>query len=98
MNSSSKYDILAESDKGPQIAEHMNHIATQFHIDKEYIHSVKIIENFVKAKIETIQGGQKIDITLGEAEQNYRNAKFKKGAYEIKHHKIKNEEKEQPRA
>jgi hypothetical protein len=49
------YAILAESEKGPQIVEHRNQIATQFHIDKEYPCSIKMIENFVKTKIEMIQ-------------------------------------------
>lgn len=62
------YTTLAESEKGPMIAEHRNHIATQYHIDRDYPDSIKIIENFVKNKIQQIQSMKKMDITLDEAE------------------------------
>ena len=34
------YDILAESERGPQITMHFNSVCTQFNIDKRYKESV----------------------------------------------------------
>ena len=50
---------------------------------------MQIIENFVRTKIEMIQSQSKIDISLAEAEQNYKNQMFKKNSSEIKHSNIK---------
>ena len=49
------YFVLAESDKGPQIVEHNNTIATQFHLDPIYSQSIQILDNFVKLLISNIQ-------------------------------------------
>ena len=58
------YEILAESNKSPEVVEHNHTIAVQFHIDNHYEATIKMIHNFVDKKIELIQN-------TGQTEINY---------------------------
>ena len=49
------YHTLADNEKGPNIIEHKNTIATLFHIDGNHIETVKILDNFVRHNINLIQ-------------------------------------------
>lgn len=62
------YTIIGENEKGPQLVEHRNTLACQFHINIRYKETVKVIENFIKYKILEIQKVDKIHITLEEAD------------------------------
>ncbi len=61
------YKVLAESERGPVIIEHLNTIACQFYVSNQYPESVKILENYIKKKIKDIQSLGKLDITLDQA-------------------------------
>ena len=61
------YDVLADSERGPQITTHLNTCAVQFHIDPKYKESTQILTNFVKHNLLRIQNEGKVDITLESA-------------------------------
>eukprot|EP00347_Sterkiella_histriomuscorum_P023878 403333072 len=71
------YTILAESERGPQIIEHRNTIAVQFHIVRRYSETVTVLQNFIKHKILEIQKVDRIHITLEEADLKSRMSMFK---------------------
>jgi len=50
----SNYKILAESKKGPQIAEHENCICVQFELSPKYPDGMKILENFIEKHLRDI--------------------------------------------
>ena len=70
------YTVLAESERGPQIVEHRNTLAVQFHISSKYLETVKALENFIKYKILEIQKVERMHITLNQADLNQRRNKF----------------------
>lgn len=74
------YHTLATSDRGPQVVEHRNTIAVQFHVDPKYKESVAILENFVSNKIEAIHSSEIETFLLEEAEALTRVALFKYSA------------------
>ncbi len=41
------YTTIAESEKGPEVIEHLNTVAVQFHIEKKYSATVELLNNFV---------------------------------------------------
>ncbi|CDW75232.1 UNKNOWN [Stylonychia lemnae] len=61
------YDTLAESERGPQIVQHMNTVAVQFHIDRKYKESLTVLQNFIIIKLGLFQSQGKIDFTLDQA-------------------------------
>eukprot|EP00347_Sterkiella_histriomuscorum_P012234 403369376 len=61
------YDTFAESERGPQIIQHLNTVAVQFHIDKKYKESVLVLANYVAIKLGQFQSSGKIDLTLDQA-------------------------------
>ncbi|CDW91520.1 UNKNOWN [Stylonychia lemnae] len=69
------YEIIAESDRGPQVAIHKNTLAVQFQIEKKYPESVQILNNFVSIKLSMIQSNGKIDQTLAKAIQRIQSLK-----------------------
>jgi len=48
---SRNYDTIAESERGPQIVEHLNSLCVQFHVDPKYKESVKVLSNFIRRKM-----------------------------------------------
>lgn len=49
------YVILAENDKGPQIVEHNNTLAVQFTVERKYLETVKLLNNFITRMSEDIK-------------------------------------------
>lgn len=45
------YTTLAESNRGPQIAEHMSSIVLQFEINPKYPDSIQLLKNFITRKV-----------------------------------------------
>ena len=41
------YDMLAESDRGPQVATHQNTLVVQFQVEAKYLETVRILANYV---------------------------------------------------
>jgi len=70
------YTTIAESDKGPVIIEHKNTLGVQFHIDKKYTESLKVVHNFVQKKLTEIQSTERLYFTIEEADFMERNAHF----------------------
>jgi hypothetical protein len=62
------YSIIADSEHGPEVVEHRNTIAVQFHIDKKYLATVQLLNNFIDKKFEQIVENSRVDMTLEEAE------------------------------
>lgn len=54
-NVKSIYKVLAESVRGPQVAEHNNCISVQFEICPKYPETIQIIKNFISRKLLEIQ-------------------------------------------
>lgn len=83
MKTTSAYEInyttIAESDKGPEIVEHRNTIAVQFHIEKKYMATVQLLNNFIDQKFELITDLSKADMGLEEAENFMRSMMYTKG-------------------
>ena len=75
------YNILVESEKGPEICEHKNTIAMQFHIDKHYECTIKILKNFIEHHILMVQEKGKIHMMIGEAENLMKNLMYTKGPH-----------------
>ena len=73
------YKTIADSEKGPEVIEHFNTVAVQFHIEKKYSATVEILNNFVNKKFELIIETSKADLTLEEAENRRRNMMYTKG-------------------
>ena len=61
------YTNLAESERGPQVIEHKNTIAIQFHISHLYPDTIKILHNFVERRLKQIQTDDKLHIDLEAA-------------------------------
>ena len=72
------YTIIAESEKGPEVIEHLNTIAVQFHIEKKYSATVELLNNFVNKKFELIIELSRADMTLEEAEIHKRGMMYTK--------------------
>lgn len=72
------YTTIAESEKGPEVIEHMNTIAVQFHIEKKYSATVQLLNNFVNQKFEVIVEHSRADMSLEEAENYRRNMMYTK--------------------
>lgn len=70
---------IAESERGPELIEHKNTIATQLHIETKYMPTVKILENFVNNKFELITEMSRADMTLKDAENYLRSIMYTKG-------------------
>lgn len=67
------YVVIAESERGPQIIEHRNTLATQFHITHFYKDSTQVLHNFIKAKIIQIYSNKNMGMRINEAEYHQRN-------------------------
>ena len=61
------YETMAESERGAQITAHMNTVALQFHVDKKYKETVKILSNYIRHKTQQIHLKDKLDLTLDQA-------------------------------
>jgi len=66
-NIGNNYSTLAESDRGPQLIEHGNMIASQFHIDPVYPETLQILKNFVDSKLGLLQCNQCLGGTIDAA-------------------------------
>lgn len=61
---SSRFSILAESSRSPQVIHMHNTVGTLFNIDQNYPHSLKILQNFIDYMLEVYQKLQKLDKPL----------------------------------
>jgi hypothetical protein len=61
------YTTIAEGDRGPQIAEHFNTVATQFPIRGKHKETVKILSNFLDNCLMRVSNEGKVGITLIKA-------------------------------
>jgi hypothetical protein len=74
------YTIIAESENGPEVIEHRNTIATQFHIEKKYVATVQLLNNFINRKFELIIENSRADMTLEDAEVFKRSMMYTKSS------------------
>ena len=67
---SKNYYIMAESERGPQIAIHKNSLVCQFHIELKYPQTVQILTNFIRQHLILIQNSHisKLGMKIDEAE------------------------------
>lgn len=72
------YTTIAESEKGPEVVEHRNTIAVQFHIEKKYMATVQLMNNFINRKFELIIENSRADMTLVDAENFKRSMMYTK--------------------
>mmetsp|Transcript_32700 Transcript_32700/g.28966 ORF Transcript_32700/g.28966 Transcript_32700/m.28966 type:complete len:253 (+) Transcript_32700:630-1388(+) len=75
------YNIIVDSEKGPEVLQHKNTVATQFHIDKNYECTTKIMKNFVDFHIMKIQEKGKIHLMIEEAENLMKTLMYTKGPH-----------------
>ena len=61
------YETMAESDRGPMLALHMNSLCTQFSLDRKYKESVQIFKNFVEQKMHEVSYANRLDLNLASA-------------------------------
>jgi len=73
------YQTLAESNKGPEVIEHKNTIAMQFHIDKNYEATILLLQNFVDHRILSIQEKGKMHMMIEEGENLLKSLLYTKG-------------------
>lgn len=78
------YSAIAESERGPEIVEHKNTMATQFHIETKYEATIKLLQNFVDKKFELISNMSRADMTLDEAETYMRSMMNTRGPNMVK--------------
>ena len=62
-----KFDIMAESNRGPLIALHQNACCCQFTINRKYRETVTILRNFIRQKVDDITFGNYKACSLQEA-------------------------------
>lgn len=75
------YTVLAEGERGPQIAEHFNTIAIQFPIRAKHPETIKLLQNFITNALTRISNEDKVGVNLREAYDIYdlKKAKIKNG-------------------
>jgi hypothetical protein len=78
-SSAVNYTTLAESERGPELVEHMNTIATQLHVEYKYEPTIKMIHNYVDKKFELIIAMSRADMTLDEADNFIKSMMYTKG-------------------
>lgn len=81
------YVTIADSDNGPEIVEHKNTVAVQFHVDSKYEATIKIMNNYIDNKFEFIRENGKVDMNLEEAENYIRSMFYSKGPNAVKTNK-----------
>ena len=63
------YIVLADSGRGPQIIEHKQTIAIQFHFDSKYPESLTLLKNFISTKASEIKYRKSSYVNLDDAYQ-----------------------------
>ena len=69
------YKILAESAKGPHVAQHKHCVVVQFEISAKYPASVQILRNFIEKKTLEIQATATADWNRSEGRSGCRSIK-----------------------
>ena len=78
------YQTLADGEKGPQIAEHLNTVALQFPIKLRHTETIKILQNFIDHALTMVTNNEKVGEKLQDAYREIRRQKkIKKSGLDI---------------